>query len=520
MKLYIPIILLIVLCLLITGCTFIKPTKPTAKPGGDEGSESSEDSGTKKTEWTKDIPLTGSWTAEKKLSEIPLVPLCEDTVPLRINLTGEKDSAGSDDNLETRTSYAEIDPYSTVTGTFMGLAEEIERFNTRAKARSAQELKEAEVRHKSYQGLFSKESIYLVSDISMRIDRADTKIFSYIEEIYRYNRGNEPDFYEVHGHTIDPMTGQELSLNDFFTSVETLPGLIFERTGNGIPYGTELDKEKILSLLKEAIEGCRDDGSFAWAIHPAAIEFDIVMETEDGHYLEKVWIPFAVLKDCVREEAVFVGYDYLESLRSSDLALAVGVSVPLQEDGSEYKRYYLGQKNGNQYIYAVCETRTDAFAVTDGGTEKIGYVMGEFYGGINVDRFAENPDPEHIPLDCDLEFEQSLGLTGEARITDDGSPVLNGLLKVRGVAQPIMTAKEFEAEIFPDEESTKAEMGIVESSSDLYIRRTDGETFVDAVIDGGPQMCRLYITGSAEEGWMINGYPKDEVVGYEGFPER
>ncbi|MBQ7060096.1 MAG: hypothetical protein IJM83_12490 [Firmicutes bacterium] len=518
MKLYIPIILLIVLCLLITGCTFIKPTKPTANPG-EEDSAGAEDSSSKKTEWTQDIPLTGPWTAEKKLSQIPLVPLCEDTVPLKIILTSEKDSVDPG-NLETRTSYAEVDPYSTVTGTFMGLAEELERFNTRAKERSAQELKEAEIRHKSYQGLFGKESIYLISYISMRIDRADTKVFSYIEEIYRYNREKEPDFYEVHGHTIDPMTGQELSLNDFFTSVEALPRLIFERMDNGLPYGTKLDETQILPLLKEAIEGCRDDGSFAWAIHPAAIEFDIVMETKDGHYLVKAVIPFTVLKEYVREDAVFVGYDYLESLRSSDLALAVGVSVPLQEDGSEYKRYYLGQKNGNQYIYAVCETRTDAFAVTDGGTEKIGYVMGEFYGGINVDRFAENPDPEHIPLDCDLELEQLLGLEGEARIGDDGIPVLNGLLKVRGVAQPIMTAKEFEAEIFPDEESTKAEMGIVESSSDLYIRRTDGETFVDAVIDDGPQMCRLYITGSKEEGWMINGYPKDEVVGYEGYPER
>ena len=73
---------------------------------------------------------------------------------------------------------------------------------------------------------------------------------------------------------------------------------------------------------------------------------------------------------------------------------------------------------------------------------------------------------------------------------------------------------------FPDQDAVRSQKGTIPSSSDLYIRRSDGETFVDAVIDAGPQMCRLYITGSEEEGWQINGYPKDELVGFEGYPER
>ena len=72
MKLYTPLIILLVLCLLITGCTFKIPTESTARPGGDDESESN---GTKKQGWTQDIPLTGEWTASRKLSEGELVPL-------------------------------------------------------------------------------------------------------------------------------------------------------------------------------------------------------------------------------------------------------------------------------------------------------------------------------------------------------------------------------------------------------------------------------------------------------------
>ena len=166
-------------------------------------------------------------------------------------------------------------------------------------------------------------------------------------------------------------------------------------------------------------------------------------------------------------------------------------------------------------------------AAADSGTwdcpgcgQKIGYVMGQLFGGIRTEHYAEVPDPEHLPLSCDLVFEQSLGLEGEARMAEDGTLVLNGYLNVRGVAQPIMTAIDFETDIFPDQDAVRSQKGTVPSSSDLYIRRSDGETFVDAVIDAGPQMCRLYITGSEEEGWQINGYPKDELVGFEGYPER
>ncbi len=516
MKLYTPLIILLVLCLLITGCTFKIPTESTARPGGDDESESS---GTKKQGWTQDIPLTGEWTASRKLSEVELVPLCEDVIPMPIILTSEKTEVDPG-NLEARTTYAEVDHYSTVTGTFMGLAGEIETYNKRVKERAGKELEEAVVRHKAYQGLFSMESIYLISWISMRIGRSDTRVFSYIEEVYRYNREKEPDFYEVHGHTIDPVTGQALSLNDFFTSVEALPSLIFERMDNGLPYGTKLDEGKIVPLIQEAIEGCRDDGSFAWVIRPAAIEFDIVMETKDGHYLVKAEIPFAALEGILREEAVKIDYDYVTPVQSMNLELACGVSMPTREDGSKYIRYYLGQKNGNLYIYAADETRTDVFAVNGQAAQKIGYVMGQLFGGIRTEHYAEVPDPEHLPLSCDLVFEQSLGLEGEARMAEDGTLVLNGYLNVRGVAQPIMTAIDFETDIFPDQDAVRSQKGTVPSSSDLYIRRSDGETFVDAVIDAGPQMCRLYITGSEEEGWQINGYPKDELVGFEGYPER
>ena len=530
MKPYIPVILLIVFCLLLAGCTLVFP----GLPGEDRDSSSPKDGST--AEWTKDVIFTDEWSAEEELSEIEPVSLSvnapeAERVPIILTLDEvEEDPEKSEKGLiETDTSYA-YRAEDAGGQSLPGLDGELERFNEWARERAQKEREEGQARYQGYQAsnLIEDSFIYLSSQISMRIGRSDTMAFSYIEEVYRYNREYEPDFYEVHGRTIDPVSGKELSLNDFFTSIDALPELIVERMGGGLPYGTKLNKDELVPLIRESLEGCRDDGSFAWMIHPATIEFDIVMAKEDRHYCTIVQIPWEALGDAVRKEAVSVGYDYFQRMLSSDIVIALGleegsIQTSIEDavdDWQAYQTYYLGQKNGKRYAYGALEAGTTTFAVEGKKLVPIGTLVGRVFGDLDSKRFAEMPDPDHIPLGCEIDFEQLLGLVGEARIGDDGVLLLNGYLNVRGIAQPIMTAIEFEAEIFPDMESTESSMGKISQSEDLYIRRTDGETFVDAVIGGGPEVCRLYVEKSEEHGWLINGYPKDELVGYEGFPER
>ena len=52
------------------------------------------------------------------------------------------------------------------------------------------------------------------------------------------------------------------------------------------------------------------------------------------------------------------------------------------------------------------------------------------------------------------------------------------------------------------------------------ILRSDGKTFIDCSKKEKKKIYRLYITGSEEDGWVINGIPKNELIAYEGYWEE
>ena len=327
MKQYLILAIVLILCAaLLIGC-ISKPAKPDEGSSDGKFDSGTQSSGTVETTfWTKDVTLEDAFTPSTSLSSVAPVTLsvkAEEAQAIRVRLMEEEMKVEGytsyEGGVEADVSFAEIDPvtYEGLNVSIAGLEGEIKRFNEAAKTRASKEQAEGRMRHKAYQATDEEEDyIFLTSWISMKIGRADTQVFSYVEDIYRYNRGYEPDFHEVHGHTIDPVSGQTLSLNDFLTDTSDLGSRIYDAlvayTWWEESYGK---KEDYVARLQAAVDGCRDDGSFAWMVYPHGFEFYLVLSTkdEDGvdHTDLSFQVPFEAWSDILRPGIYEVTYDYL-----------------------------------------------------------------------------------------------------------------------------------------------------------------------------------------------------------------
>ena len=488
-----------------------------------EESSSEEEPGTESEEQITSVCLTDPFTPQDHLADHAAeeftLPAAE-AEPLSVSF---------------ETMEEELEGYSTYEGgvsveyTVVSLAEgsplasHMEAYNNRTKEKAKLELEAGKERQAAYQARKEGEDyIYLRPRLSMIVERADTRILSYYSEVYRYNREYEPDHHEVHGVTVDAMTGRQITLNDILTDVSPLPDLIWQRIGRRWFEGS--GEEEFKELVRQAIEGMRDDGSFSWTLTPAGMNFHIVesgiYDKKPVVYMSEVFVPAWALKDIAREGVFEIPYDHIEALGFDAVEDYLQIEeIPRTEDDWIYYPVLMGQKDGQTYMYGCHDAYTTVFRYEDGTLEKVGRTVGE------IDVTPGNGsttilDVDHLPLTCMVSLLQELQLVGEAHMGEDGLLVPDGLLTTQYNSMPIDTGAAFEAEIFDNVESTQSQMGEVPANSYLDLFRSDGETFVDAYMNGGEQVCRLYITGSEEEGWIINGHPMEEVIAHMGWWEE
>ena len=434
----------------------------------------------------------------------------------------------------------------------------LEELNAQVEDHVRRELAEGPDRHTAYQAAKKETTyIYLTSWVSPQIARCDTQMLSYVLETYRYDRGFETDYYEVHGVTIDAQDGRRLTLTDIFTDLEPLPALVWDALEiNRRSGAARSQREAEIELLRAAMEGGRDDGSFAWMVYPEGLEFRIVLRTagqpgsaDERHQEFSAFLPFSLCREILREQLDTVPYDYLNWYSRTDVKRILGAEVPtgmgsnpgtgsgrLEPAEAPHKPYtcYLGQVNGQTYLYGCDEEYTDAYrvetseAADDSQTPAasftlVGSTQGEFYMVRSHNAYTM-PDVGALDLRCTMETIQELFLDGSARLGEGGLPVMNGLFRIRN-SQPIMGNGEgFEAELFADDDATESSLGTIAPYASLDLCRTDGETFLDAYVrdDALPEdtICRLYIGGSEEAGWTVNGRPMEEVFGHMGYWEE
>lgn len=547
MKQYIYLALALVLILvLLVGCSklfhFPKPGDPVTNgdsgdgsgtsggTGGGTSGGTSESSGsgstdgsgnTKSGDWTKDVLLEDVYTAQGSLKDVAPIEISlalKDAQPVYIDIDEEELAAEEistyEGGADVEYCLAKVREGSEIP---QGTAAYLDRWNRASEERAKQELDESLVRREAYMASSKKDYLFLTSWVSLCVERSDTQIFSAIERIYRYNRECEPDYYELHGVTIDAQSGERLSLNDFFTDVESLRPVLKElievEEVNKRP--TE-DAGELADRIMDAILSCRDDGSFAWVVTPAGIKFKFVYGFQSAHHEKSVFVPFSACEGFLKEQAGAAPYDYLVSIGRYFLA-GMGVAVPsVPADGTWYVGHFLGQKDGKLYIYGTDSAHTDTYT-TDGTL--LATTLGELASPYNTEYYTPF-DPNHLEIECFVSLFQELQLNGLARIGEGGIPEQIGLFEMTYNSIPFYNAADCEVEIFDSLEASESHMGTLPANSDLAILRSDGETFIDCMAPEKGIICRLYITGSFEDGWFVNGVPKEEWVGHEGYFEE
>ena len=480
--------------------------------------------------WKKDVTLQDDFVPTQELGDLPFKELttpASEAVPVSISLKSLEEVSDKIDSGKGGVSseYAVAEMAEDLKEQFPKIWAAMKNYNEFAEQNSLMEIADGETRYNAYRAKDGVPSfLYLSSWTGIEITRADSGILSFFRTAYRYNREIEPDYHEIYGLTIDPATGRALSLNDIFTDTEKLPQLIWEAlVRSGWRDDTDPDREEFIEILRKAVQGCREDGSFAWALDPLGIEFGLnEANTESGterHRRERAYIPFNMCEEILRPGISGAAYDYMVHLTAKDVEGVTGYSIPSPESGNIYNAYYIVQKSGVRYLYCTTDNHSGLYRITEEEPEKAGEIDAEI-SHEHFDHMSAPLSPDSCKLYKTANLLQELFLEADAHISDDGMAVRDGYYELKTNPMPIITGKAFEAEIFEDSDSKESATGTVPEYSILTIVRSDGESFIDCKMEDSEQIARLFVEEDDAGGWTVNGLPADEVIAQQGWMEE
>ena len=331
------VILLLLSVMLISGCSrnnVNEPKDPYAsqsdsnndagiEPANESQEEDASVSHTAQTEeeennllylWKKDITLQDPWVPTQDLSSFPYkeitIPSSE-AVPVEIRLESlELDSDQIDPAQgDVRSIYDLVDMEESLKEAYPKIWSDLKKYNEFARQNAVDEIEEGETRFRAYCDENPDHPFSLTSATRIEMKRADSGIVSYFRSVYRNNLGFEPDYLEIYGRTIDAASGRVLTLNDILTDTSGLAQKIWdELVKNGSRSESDPNRDSFIELVETAIQGCRDDGSFGWALDQAGIEFVMVVSDTDGektvHIRERAYVPFSICSETVRKGIV------------------------------------------------------------------------------------------------------------------------------------------------------------------------------------------------------------------------
>ena len=119
----------------------------------------------------------------------------------------------------------------------------------------------------------------------------------------------------------------------------------------------------------------------------------------------------------------------------------------------------------------------------------------------------------------------ALTLSAPAAVDQEGQPEILELYESHEYnVEPMSVQVPFEAEVFSDEQDLTPVKQTLPEYTWLNFLRSDGETFIDMQMEplgdqeGG--ICRFYVEGDYESGFIVNGHPAEEVLNLQGWLEE
>ncbi|MCR4684524.1 MAG: hypothetical protein K5649_03565 [Lachnospiraceae bacterium] len=470
-----------------------------------------------------------AWEPSMKLSDCTAeeltVPTAEaKAVPVIFTEEERKDEWDS----YTGGADAEYATASVESGAPENIRKIIDDYNGWVLETTESEMAAARERWELYHAVDPDDFIALTPRVGMHLMRSDTSVFSYMTETYCYNRDYEPDMRLVHGYTFDAASGRQLTLQDLITDTDAMAELICQslQTANG-SYSSEATKmfteQEFRDRVKESLDGCRDDGLFAWTVSPAGFEFYLVdpfLRSEYLlHFVERAFVPFSLCEDILCQD-LSVSYDHIVPISYGFVKTRYGQDrlEGMQEKG--YYSAYLVQKDEKQYLYLCDEGETLVYTIADGSPKLTGRVIGEL-APTDYSAYEVFPNPSELIMDHNAFLvRELLELSAKSHVGDDGIPVYDELFRDEYNVEPMSVLVSFEAEVFTDENDTEPEIKTLPQNTWLNFLRTDGESFIDLTMEYEEGICRFYVTGDYEKGFKVNGHPVEEVLNLNGWLEE
>lgn len=448
-----------------------------------------------------------------------------------------------EDNVITRVMWNTLRLSESDEAKFPKLKTALDELNTEAQTDAKALMYELSEAAKDFAGT-QTDPLYLEGESKVFFQRADTKLVSYVEDVFVYSGGVHPDYHYVTTN-LNSETGEKLLLTDVMKSVTDLPHLLEEKLNLKYSY-VNFGEQQLATLFQEYAP---EDYSWtldyqgitfwfspydiaAYAVGPlsAKIYFEEAPEFFNEEYTKAPSGNYAVMlpirqkfdfdlnpedgkKDYVETDTLLDQYGSYQMLSVTkngqtvvdEINYAYEFALYLARVGNKSYLYSESYSDGDYNLFCTWDLNGEAPMLTEqlSDTElDYEYVDGIYDGGIFYKQVLQNPDSFRLATHFDI-----LGTRGSVATYQlsnaDGTPQMTDEAYAFTYGHEVKTAIPLEAELLPDRKKTTLPAG-----TRLTPYQTDGKTYVDLKTESG-EIVRLAVDTSD---WprTVNGIPEEE----------
>ncbi len=386
--------------------------------------------------------------------------------------------------------------------------------------------------------------LYLNHKFDVFVQRADSKLISYMEEMYLYSGGIHPD-YKYTGVNIDPETGKRLLITDVITTMDELPEILSAKIREKYDYVAFGENQPAATLLGYSADDYQwtmdyqgitfwfspyDIASYTVGPLSVKIYFNAFPELFNEKYTKApsenyvIKLPlgqsvdFDLNPNDNKTDTLYLYESIDEYGEYSMLSVTVNSETAVDEINYAYDfDVYLAHMGNKNYIYSDSSSDNDyhMLCIWDinhsipmqiealYGTEIYSeYIEEGFEDGVVYKTVFNNPDK--LKLEKRFEILGTRGGVASFKINaTNGMPEMTDTAYTFNYGHGVKCAMSLDVVVVSDNKSKELPKG-----TELVPYQTDGKAFVDLKTENG-SVVRLNIDAT---NWpiMVNGIPEDE----------